>query len=81
MSIIRLVTCALIATACGSSKPAASPPADPAPEPAPADPAAPPPAAGTCQAAGGSCVPLTATVACKSKPEGTCDEGQYCCEM
>ena len=79
--MIRLVTYALIATACGRSKPATCP-AQPAPDPAAAaDPAEPAPAAGTCQAAGGTCVPLTSQVACKSKPEGACDEGQYCCEM
>jgi hypothetical protein len=37
--------------------------------------------AATCEAAGGTCVAKTATVACKSTPSASCAGEQICCVM
>lgn len=38
-------------------------------------------ARGTCEAAGGSCMHMTAAIACATKPEGTCQPDHFCCGM
>jgi hypothetical protein len=73
-SVLVLVS----SVACGS----APPPAASAPVEAPAPSSAPAPEVGkACGAAGGKCMPLVVTVACKSQPASDCAQQQFCCVM
>ncbi len=68
------------AVACES---AATPPATPAaPDPSVMPtPDTRPPSPSGCEAASGKCVPVTATVACKTQPVGLCGADEICCVM
>lgn len=82
---------AILSVACGAGGSAPATPETPAASGtamAPAAPAKPAPAAAkgaaapnACTAAHGTCIPMTAMVACKSAPAGLCGEGETCCVM
>jgi ABC-type glycerol-3-phosphate transport system substrate-binding protein len=74
--LAALPLAALLAlSACGgTTKPAPAPAPVAAPESQPAT-----HTMDACQAAGGTCVPMTATVACASQPAGLCGADQICC--
>ncbi len=77
--LLSSVLLGLFTVACGSAAPpAASPPVE---APAPSTTSAAGDVGKACSAAGGKCMPLVVTVACKSQPAADCGAQKFCCVM